>query len=221
MTFLSFLNFKTFKSRKHFSPILPIFKAHFLKDVTLEFNRKGKVLIRKLLHKFRGNIKFAKIRICFFALYIHIISSHFFIINSSLHCEPSRASHLYTVKYIRAKPYLDDGYSMKWPTAITLVIVLKRSLKEGNGSTKYRAVKNGGQGGPSLSKTFAVTWPSNTTCPPPPPYFQNPLSHIFRPSYGPDVLTTDRRNTESYYDPPRSEQSEPNSITHTIVSSRI
>ena len=74
----------------------------------------------------------------------------FFIINSSLHCEPSRASHLYTVKYIRAKPYLDDGYSMKWPTAITLVIVLKRSLKEGNGSTKYRAVETGGQGGPSL-----------------------------------------------------------------------
>ena len=123
--------------------------------------------------------------------------------------------------YVRNHIWTMAIHSMKWPTAITLVIVLKRSLKEGNGSTKYRAVKNGGQGGPSLSKTFAVTWPSNTTCPPPPPYFQNPLSHIFRPSYGPDVLTTDRRNTESYYDPPRSEQSEPNSITHTIVSSRI
>lgn len=90
----------------------------------------------------------AKIRICFLP-YMYI-SLHFFIINSSLHCEPSRASHLYTVKYIRAKPYLDDGYSMKWPRAITLVIVLKRSLKEGNGSTMYRAVETGGQGAPSL-----------------------------------------------------------------------
>ena len=143
--------------------------------------------------------------------------------NSSLHCEPSRASHLYTVKYIRAKPYLDDGYSMKWPRAITLVIVLKRSLKEGNGSTKTGPSKLGGRGGPFISnekvKPLQYKWPSNTTCPPPPPlsYFQNLLPHIFRPSYGPDVLTTDRQNTESCYDPPRSEQSEPNSITHTIV----
>ena len=69
------------------------------------------------------------------------IHHYLFCINSSLHCDPSRASHLYTVKYIRAKPYLDDGYSMKWPRAITLVIVLKRSLKEGNGSTNCRAVE--------------------------------------------------------------------------------
>ena len=83
---------------------------------------------------------------------IHTYHRIFIIINSSLHCEPSRASHLYTVKYIRAKPYLDDGYSMKWPTAITLVIVLKRSLKEGNGSTMYKAVGTGGQGALTLAE---------------------------------------------------------------------
>jgi hypothetical protein len=74
----------------------------------------------------------------------------------TLHCtvghQDSRASHLYTVKYIRAKPYLDDGYSMKWPRAITLVIVLKRSLKEGNGSTMYKAVGTGGQGALTLAE---------------------------------------------------------------------
>ena len=85
-----------------------------------------------------------------FALYVHIIAFFYYKFFTALHCEPSRASHLYTVKYIRAKPYLDDGYSMKWPRAITLVIVLKRSLKEGNGSTMYRAVETGGQGAPSL-----------------------------------------------------------------------
>ena len=87
-----------------------------------------------------------------FCLICTYIIAFFFIINSSLHCEPSRASHLYTVKYIRAKPYLDDGYSMKWPRAITLVIVLKRSLKEGNGSTMYKAVGTGGQGALTLAE---------------------------------------------------------------------
>ena len=110
---------------------------------------------------------------------------------------------------------------MKWPRAITLVIVLKRSLKEGNGSTKTWPSKLGGRGAPSFQmkkwNLYSIHDLLILLASPPLSYFQNPLPHIFRPSYGPDVLTTDRRNTKSCYDPPRSEQSEPNSITHTIV----
>ena len=42
---------------------------------------------------------------------------------------------------VRAKPYLDE----KWPRAISLVIVLKRSLKEGNGFG-YAMLSGGGSG---------------------------------------------------------------------------